>query len=436
MANKRRPKKVVVPYRKYVGGQGFVNNRQPSIEAESGENKATKGSRANGDVFHTPQGTYYYDVDTESVIQIKPPTPVPVALQVDPEDAQAMVLPWEVLALVLKQCERIEPQFLAVCWHWYSICVPLLYRIPKLSSGNFSQFVDAVVNNRKKRLGENVVELDLSMIIQSGKNSYVSKLLRRCSPKLQSFIAPQTSFGYAPLISLKSCRQLRYLDLGLVSETVQLGELFSAIKEFRSLTHLSFPRSSVDCEGFRDFDWPPNLQYLKLSGGITNEFVRESTFPRTIKKLEFAFCPQIDEHSVYTVLVKIGDRLTHLNFHYPMPTLQGSSLDAVFRYCLNLRVLQLPVDYCSKWAFSEYMLTPLPSPRPLCTLMLDCSGNLGQAFKVHPDDITIALAEDRLPHLRTLRVSSKLGWDLEGRDVNDLISFLNDQHADFRISYF
>ena len=96
----------------------------------------------------------------------------------------------------------------------------------------------------------------------------------------------------------------------------------------------------------------------------------------------------------------------------------------------------MPVDYCSKWAFSEYMLIPLPDPRPLRVLMLECSGNLGQAFKVHPDDITIALAEGRLPKLRKLRISSKLGWDSKGSDVNDLISCLEDQDADFYLSYF
>ncbi|SCU98177.1 LADA_0H11100g1_1 [Lachancea dasiensis] len=437
MANKRRPKKVKAPYRKYVAGQGFVHTRGFNNNDDAVGITVQQDRHPNGEVFRTPQGSYIYDVHTESIVQVEPAPEVPGSLRDKMGDFQAhnAVLPWEVFDIVLRLCPKVEPQFLLVCRHWYHICVPLLYASPRLQSRNFSQFVDAVVNNRKKRLGENVMDLDLSNIIQSGKNSYVSKLLRRCSPKLRRFTAPQTSFGYAPLISLKACRRLQFLDLGLVSETVQLGELFSAIKEFTSLTHLSFPRSSVDCSGFRNFEWPPNLQYLKLSGGITNEFVRETEFPRTIRTLEFSFCPQINEHAVYTVLAKIGDSLRHLYFHYPMPTLHGTSLDFVFRYCTNLVTLQLTVDYCSKWAFSEHMLVALSSPRPLKTLLLECSGNLGQAFKVHPDDITIALAEDRLPNLDTIRVSSKVGWDMRSSDVTDLISYLEDQNGSLYIKY-
>ncbi|SCV02480.1 LAME_0H01486g1_1 [Lachancea meyersii CBS 8951] len=434
MANKGRPKKVKAPYRKYVAGQGFVHTRGFTSNPAEEE----RHIEANGDIFRTPQGTYYYDLETESVIQLEA---APSALLSNSdrhsriERSGEAVLPLEIFELILIFSINIEPQYLLVCRSWYKICVPLLYASPKLQSRNFGHFVDTVINNRKKRLGENVMDLDLSNIIQSGKNSYVSKLLRRCSPILRRFTAPQTSFGYAPLISLKSCHQLQYLDLGLVSETVQLGELFSAIKGFANLTHLSFPRSSIDCAGFREYEWPPNLRYLKLSGGITNEFVRESRFPRSIRTLEFSFCPQINEHAVYTVLARIGDILKHLYFHYPMPTLHGSSLDFVFRYCPNLITLQLTVDYCSKWAFSENILTPSSTPRPLRTLLLECSGNLGQAFKVHPDDITIALAEDRLPSLKTVRVSSKLGWDMKSSDVSDLISCLEDQGGSLYISY-
>ncbi|SCU96552.1 LAFA_0G06898g1_1 [Lachancea sp. 'fantastica'] len=435
MANKTRPKKVKAPYRKYVGGQGFV--RTLGFTANSADEEQV---RTSGEIFHTPQGAYYYDVGTDSVVH----------LEVNVNDSTSSVqsggsnkndrgvdavLPLEIFELILSFCTVIEPQFLRVCRSWYRISVPLLYAAPELHSRNFGQFVDTVINNRKKRLGVYVRDLDLSNIIQSGKNSYVSKLLRRCSPILRSFTAPQTSFGYAPLISLKSCQQLQYLDLGLVSETVQLSELFSAIKRFAHLTHLSFPRSSIDCSGYREFEWPPNLRYLRLSGGISNEFVRETTFPRTIRTLEFSFCPQINEHSVYTVLARIGDILKHLYFHYPMPTLHGSSLDFVFRYCPNLITLQMTVDYCSKWAFSENILTFTSTPRPLRKLLLECSGNLGQSFKVHPDDITIALAEDRLPNLKVVRVSSKLGWDMKSSDVSDLISYLEDQDGSLYINY-
>lgn len=194
MANKRRPKKIKAPYRKYVGGQGFVRTQGFTNGSESDTVGAIEELKESQDIIHTPQGTYYYDLKTESVVLLAAPPPLPSdCTKENSTDAGEMVLPWEIFELILTYCERIEPQFLAVCRHWYHICIPILYRVPKLTSNNFGSFVDAVVNNRKKRMGENVVELDLSLIIQSGKNSYVSKLLRRCSPKLESFVAPQTS---------------------------------------------------------------------------------------------------------------------------------------------------------------------------------------------------------------------------------------------------
>ena len=349
---------------------------------------------------------------------------------------QCMKLPWEIQALILRYTEKIPPKYLIVCRAWYVMGVPLLYAKPELTSRNFNNFINSVIIDRKKTYGLFIRELDLSTILQSGKNSYVSKLLRRCSSGLERFTAPQTSFGYAPLISLKACHQLRYLDLGLVSETVKLKELFIAIKNFKYLTHLAFPRSSVDCEGFREFVWPQNLLYLKLSGGITNEFVIDTVWPHTIKILEFSFCPKINENAIYTLLSQIGNNLTQLYFHYPMPALRENSLDFVFRYCPKLVTIQLMIDYVSKWAFSEDMLIPIfEYRRPLRTIFLESSGALGMAAKIHPDDFTIALLEHRLPSLKTIRISSKLGWDSENDDVSDLVNALEEQDGSLYIGY-
>lgn len=201
------------------------------------------------------------------------------------------------------------------------------------------------------------------------------------------------------------------------------------------MTHLSFPRSSINCDGFREFQWPANLQYLKLSGGITNEFLRGTQWPKTISTLEFSFCPQVDEIAVYTVLSQIGDVLQHLYFHYPMPSLNENSLDHVFRYSSHLISVQFMVDYTTKWAFSEHLLTELVYPRPLKTIYLDCSGSLGLASKIHPDDFTIALMESRLPCLKAISVSSKLGWDMKSDEVTDLVSVIEDQGGSIYLTY-
>ena len=127
-----------------------------------------------------------------------------------------------------------------------------------------------------------------------------------------------------------------------------------------------------------------------------------------------------------------------------MPALRENSLDFIFRYCRNLLSVRLQVDYCSKWLFSEYILTPIEpdlplevrrQARPLRTIYLDCSGSLGLASKIHPDDFTIALLESRLPSLKNISVSSKLGWDMNGDDVADLLTAFEEQDGSLYVSY-
>lgn len=416
MANKARPHKVSAPYRKYVAGQGYSRVVFGSVQTNKDSDNSSLSRNTTSDENH-------------DIIAV-------------PNDDDEMLLPWELQAHIIWFMPTIPASFLCVCKTWKSLCLPIVYASPRLSSRNFSRFVEAIVADRRQRRGDLVVNLDLSTIMQSGKNSYVSKLLRRCSARLEQFVAPQTSFGYAPLISLKSCHQLKFLDLGLVSETVKLRELFAAIRGFQNLTHLSFPRSSIDCSGHNELVWPQNLIYLKLSGGITNDFLMSTTWPNTITTLEFSYCPQVDEHAMYSVLSKIGDRLKHLAFHYPMPSFRDNSLDYVFRYCQNLLSVRMQVDYCSKWAFSEYMLPLLQSDaqhisklRPLEIINLDGSGSLGLGTKIHPDDFTIALLECRLPSLRGISVSVRLGWDFNGDDVEDLVNALEEQEGSLYVNY-
>lgn len=405
MVNKRKYKKGNIPYKRYIGGLGFVHDTQINNNLLVDEEREIIQKLRN------------ILIDDSSLLQTN------------------MVFPVEIFQLILKYCNRIEIQFFYVCKLWYHLCLPLLYHNPQLNSKNFSLFVESLSFNKKKKLGEYVFNLDLSTIIQSGKNSLLSKLLRRCSKNLGTFIAPQTSFGYSSLVSLKSCLNLKYLDLGLVSETVQLKELFQAISKFDTLTHLSFPRCSIECSGYQEFKWPVNLKYLKLSGNITNDFLQGISFSKTIDFLEFAFCPKINEHSIYMVLGKIGDNIKYLSIHYPMISLSSNSLDYIFRYCSNLITLKLTVDYCSKWIFCENMLTRLRYPRPLHTIVLESSGNLGNSFKIHPDDLTIAIAENRLPCLKVLKISSKLGWDIHSDDMEDLICCIENQNGDVYINY-
>lgn len=432
MANKSRPKKSTVPYTKYVAGEGFfkvrLSKKKPAIQKN-----LHNQNEYNEDVYDPSSDITNHMKN----LKINNLNMINGLHNGTTNDSNNMKLPWEIQKLIINYTTPIPNiNYLLVCHYWYWQTLSIIYFNPSLNSKNFQSFVNAITFERKKRMGDMVHELNLSTILQSGKNSFVSKLLRRCSMNLEKFTAPQTSFGYSPLMSLKSCHNLIYLDLGLVSETVKLNELFAAIKNFENLTHLAFPRSSINCDNCENFSWPRNLKYLKLSGGITNEFVQTISWPKTIGTLEFSDCPQLDEHSTYTILDQVGSNLKHLFFYYPMPSLHDNSLDYVFRYCPNLISIQIMVDYCTKWAFSEYMLTIFEvGKRPLKTIYLECSGQLGMATKIHPDDFTIAVMEDRLPLLKNIRVSSRLGWDMKSDEVEDLINALEDQDGSLYIHY-
>ena len=63
--------------------------------------------------------------------------------------------------------------------------------------------------------------------------------------------------------------------------------------------------------------------------------------------IEFAHCPSISDLGFRQILYRIGANLKTLKVQYPMPGLKKNSLDQVFVYCPNLRVLEISVDYVS-----------------------------------------------------------------------------------------
>lgn len=347
-----------------------------------------------------------------------------------------MKLPVEIIVYILEILEArdvLKPKYLRVCKLFYLIVLPMIYRRPRLKATNFFSFVETIAAN--KTIASNIQELDLSYIIQTGKNAFVAKLLKRSKANLAVFVAPQTSFGLGPLIALKNCTKLKILDLRLVSETLNLVELFNSINNLDELTHLSFPRSSIEVHDFKSIHWPPRLSFLRLSGGITDDFLMQSEFPSTITQLEFAHCPAIKDFGLHNLLFKFGENLTSLKVQYPMPGLKDNSLDLVFSYCPNLTVLEVSVDYISSTFFDEEVLSYLPSPRPLKTLYIESSGMLGTSTKLDPVDLAIAINEERLPFLKNLRCTAKLGWDTKSEYVSYIIDTLDERGGGFYVGY-
>lgn len=413
MANKRRPKKTKAPYKCY-GPNGLV--KRVAVSAQTGGFRGALNDEEEEEEEEIEMNGLMSDVDHSLI-----------------DSTKDSILPIEIYELIMTFSDK-NLKFLLVCKLFYRLYIPMIYNNPILNSYNFFNFVETL-SNRKSKLGSFVERLDLSMIIQSGKNSFVSKLLRRCSSNLKVFVAPQTSFGIAPLISLRNCHELKILDLGLVSETVNLSQLFHAINLSKNLTHLSFPRSSISIEDYNDSFWPPKLEYLRLSGGITDEFVTDSVFPKTIKTLEFAHCPILKDFAIYSMLSKFGESLRSLSFHYPMPGLNENSMDFIFTYCPNLVFLQITVDYCSRFLFGEDLLPLLPEgSRPLKTIWIESSGGLGQSSKIHPDDLIIAIMEERLPNLKNVRVTPKLGWDFNSDDISVLVDLLEENGGGLYVS--
>jgi hypothetical protein len=70
-----------------------------------------------------------------------------------------------------------------------------------------------------------------------------------------------------------------------------------------------------------------------------------------------------------------------------------------------------------------------PVQHPLKFFTLDSSGMLGQAGKIHADDICLAILENKVPNLTHIRISNKLGWNPEEEDVTELLEVVNDRQG-------
>ncbi|KAK9477105.1 hypothetical protein V1514DRAFT_348448 [Lipomyces japonicus] len=336
---------------------------------------------------------------------------------------QGRFLPFEIIELILSFVPEPFPvALLYVCRSWHHAALPRLYHKPRLEPKNYLNFVTTLSSSTT--LGSFVHVLDLRYIIQSGKNSFTSRCLRRCASSVEEFYAPQTSFGYAPLVSVRQCLHMRVLDLSLVSETVDLRELFLAIKNLQQLSVLYFPRSSVFCVGYEDYTWPPNLTQLGLAGGISDDFLSSANFPRTITTLSLAHCPFIKTDAVRALCVLLGSSLTTLSVTFPMPALGFNALDHALASCPHLRKLVISTDYITHRLLDNENIV---HGHPLQMLDLDCSGMLGQSRKIQADDIALAILEERLPNLRIVRASIKLGWNTHDEEVGELIDVLSEK---------
>lgn len=461
MANKRRAKKIRPPYRKYVYRLSFTAKDSDEEEEEQTPTPSGFASwedflrKTNGNIREVfvltedkrPQGKVWPRLQFEKVDVLfwclysnsdeYRQAVKEAEAKKEAESRQAgLSLPVEIIVHILEILlyqNRLKPRFLRLLKLFYAITLPLVYRRPVLNGNNFFQFVDTI--SGKNTIGSYIRDLDLSSVSQLGKNAFVAKLLKRSRPFLEAFTAPQTSFGLGPLIALRSCEHLRILDLRLVSETLNLEELFHSIRDLKQLTHLLFPRSSLEIENYSSISWPPKLEFLRVSGGISDDFLIQSDFPLSIKHMEFAHCPKVAHLGFQHLLMKLGGNLKSLRIQFPMPGLQANSLDTIFIYCPNLQTLEVTVDYLLQSFFDDELLPPLTFKRPLRRLFISSSGMLGTNDKVDPVDLALALSEERLPDLRFVRCTAKLGWDPRSEYVSFIALELEERQGGLYIGY-
>ncbi|CAI5757901.1 unnamed protein product [Candida verbasci] len=452
-ANKRRAKQIRAPYRRYV----YRSNNY----AENSDDDEDKENEQEESLYTTNLNKFKQGVNLRSIYVLRNPNykgkiwplskfekidvlkcavlgfnpDYDQAKQIEHEEKDMMKFPAEIFVNIFKILHatgKLKPKLMRVCKLFYMIILPILYDSPYLKATNFFNFVGSISNN--KSLGQYIHQLDLSYIIQTGKNAFVAKLLKTAGPNLESFVAPQTSFGFGPMMSLKNCFNLKILDLRLVSETLNLEELFKSIRNLTKLESLSFPRSSIEIHDYKSVNWPPKLTFLRISGGISDEFLYLSQFPQSITHLEFAHCPYISDSGLRQILSRIGNNLINLKIQYPMPGLRKDSLDQVFFYCPNLRVLEISVDYVSSSFFDEENLGFLDYPRPLRTLYINSSGMLGTSTRLDPIDLYIALTE-RLPLLKNVSCTAKLGWHPKSDAMEYIVNELDERNGGIYIGY-
>lgn len=429
MANKSRPKKTRGShYKKYVYGsscdKAIVNDENIEFEedVDGFNDHVLETELANTSLNTEPydNSQNYWALPFELIVKILNYTPNPCCTN----------------HLVL--CR-------AIYWHF----LKSVYENPALKTQNLVGFLDVIsgdnaafirkpddplvvpknVKLQLKRKYQGIVKfLDLTNIVQAGKNSYMSKLLRRTSASLEVFVSSQSSFGPAPLISLRGCHNLKVLDLRLVSESVNLVELFKSIEVLPKLEQLCFPRSSLTCDEY-DFKWPQKLWYLRLQGGISDRFAYDVRFPSSITHLQFAHCPQLTKDGLNNILLNIGINLTRLSITYPMPKIGDTGGDRAFYYCPNLLHFTVDVQYVTWELFGdEYLIELEEYKRPLKSIMIESTGYTGMCDKISPNDITVAVDEERLPKLERLGLSAMLGWDFRSEDMEDMVSEL-DHHG-------
>lgn len=321
------------------------------------------------------------------------------------------------------------------------------YRYPKITSKNYAKFVRTICpalasrSHKPSPLAALIHQLDLSHIVHEGRASYTARLLRRAAPSLEEFVAPQSSFGISCISALPRLLRLQHLDLSLVSQTVELRELFLRLRDLPLLTSLDFPRSTTFAhptpdapatEGERGeieavavqttVHWPQALRHISLAGSIPHVDRATHAIPPGLTDVHMSHFPTEVAEAVLSFVLQLGTQLRRLSISYRIPRLGRAALDSLLFFAPNVDELLVAVDYISPKFFSRLHIAPA---HPLRRLILDSTGDLRTDEKIEPNDVWTAVDEGLLSNLRVVRVSSRLNWLTKyNKDVLELQELL------------
>ncbi|KAL3420375.1 hypothetical protein PVAG01_08874 [Phlyctema vagabunda] len=353
--------------------------------------------------------------------------------------SKEVLLPVEIISQILSYIpikESSQPLLWScalVSRAWYAATIAILYERPFLSGHNFEQFVRTVCPSkiahiRGSTLAVLVRRLDMGELVHNASKSLTARILGRLKWNIDEFVAPQSSFAVNSFAPLSKCTKLRHLDLSLVASGISNRLLFQTISHLENLETLFFPRSaSHDADrSVARYAWPPRLKVLHLAGGVDDYFLQTHLVhaPKSLERLSIQHCPQVHAPALLFMLEVLGPQLKHLTVRHPMSKLPPSCLDFVFTLCPSLIAFRISADY-----ITDSMFEAIPTKHPLQILDLDCSTLAGADVEINPNAVYDAVEQERLPDLRSVRVSSRLAWTATAalrRAAEDLVEIMEE----------
>ncbi|EEB06349.1 F-box protein Pof5 [Schizosaccharomyces japonicus yFS275] len=324
--------------------------------------------------------------------------------------------------------EKNYGQLLRICKAAYYAGLRVIYYYPKINARNYASFFYAITH---RPYGIFVHHLNLVNATYTAKASMTSRMLRLCSKNLISFYSPQSGIGFTAFRALSQCTKLEILDLSVLTLKADLFYLFEGVKDLKKLHSIIFPpisqvsMRSINC-------WPTSLKSVSLSGGFTDEFLSESLFPSSIRRLGISHCPFVTDTGILMFLSRIGHQLSSLSISFPMPQLSRRGLDSVLLLCPNLKKLSISVNYIT----SDFISAIPEEGHGLEILDLTFSGNLISGIELlKPDNLSSALVDEKLQSLKRLRWSIQLGWREQSDEVQDLVELMNDQGGEAFVAF-